>query len=107
MTDEERFTIIGRVVSEHEEAKRHLGALHARAENWSRLFYAIATAMSPSAAPGGSWTATDTHFSGSQGSAPVSGAVPSWADVRQLLDEIEATKTRIEQLAQRRKDLGV
>lgn len=106
MTDNERFQIVGRVVSEHEAAKRHLAVLKAKGKTTAEFLAAMGRALSDE----GAWRVETTGFTvqrcgGSGG--PVSGEWPTVDAVTALLQEIADTKARIVSLDAQRKELGV
>ena len=122
MTDQEQYQIIGKVVSDHEKAKKHLVVLKAKGETLAEFLYRVGSALSGEAAwsmSGQSLTVKGSdsvqhfgivhHGPDDQHAmpGPVSGEWPTSEAVFELLQEIEDTKTQIKQLEQQRAELGV
>lgn len=106
MTDDEKYRIIGRVVSDHEDSKKHLAALETKANTLGDFIQQVAIVLAGKSkltiAPTG-----EILVKSSDASRGGRGVWPTLDEIRTLLDEIAATRTEIEQLARQRRELGV
>ena len=108
MSDDERYQIIGKVVSDHEAAKKHLAALQAKAANTAELFHAIANVLTGNADSIAASPDTDEFgVKNRHSGAKSNGRYPAWQDVARLVADIAETKKQIGELEARRKDLGI
>jgi hypothetical protein len=105
MSDDEQDQIIGRVVREHEKAKKLLAALKVKAAALATVITGVANVLSEHA----DWSHTGDrfHIKNRHNGQETDGRWPTWDEICRLLDEIESTRGDIETLAQRRKELGV
>lgn len=107
MTDTELDQIVGRVVREHEAAKKHLAALKAQGEQIAEFICRMAATLADSDTR---WRATARGFTiwrPVTAAVGITGEWPSVDVVTQLLQDLDATKARLADLAAQRKDLGV
>lgn len=108
MSDEERYQIIGKVVADHEDAKKLLAALQAKAAAMGEFLHDAASVLQGNAT--WEWNPTQVQIKLTHAGKRTSyghGAWPTLADAKQLTEEMDATKARIEALQGRRKELGV
>lgn len=105
MSDEERFQIIGKVVSEHEAAKKELALLQSKGKASGDTLRAVANALADKV---DAWSIEGDRFLTRSGHETTQGPLPlSWDDIVRLLSAIRETKTRIAELDAERKRLGV
>lgn len=109
MTDEERYRIIGQVVSNHEEAKKILAALLAKAKSLSTMVADVAKALDQvsdfSRPEGGDAFIVRERHGGSRKYAVR--AWPSFDQISDLFAEIASTHTEIATLERQRRELGI
>ena len=105
MTDQEKYQIIGKVVSDHETAKKQLVVLLAKAKDIGNEINAVANVLRGNA---------DCRFDGKafqikNRMTTRSDTVvwPTVDEVRQLIEAIDATRDDIASLESQRKALGV
>ena len=105
MTDQEKYQIIGKVVSDHETAKKQLVVLLAKGKDIGDGINAVANVL---------WGKADCMFDGkafqtTDRITKRSNTVvwPTVDEVRQLIEAIDATRDDIASLESQRKDLGV
>ena len=106
MTDTEQYQIIGQVVKTHEDAKKHMAVLKAKAKSTAEFIYQVGSALSGEA----SWTSNDGTLTISRHNnyaASAKGQWPSESDVLAVLREISDLKKEIENLEKQRRELGV
>jgi hypothetical protein len=106
MSDEERYQIIGKTVSDHESAKRHLATLQAKAKPMSEFLYLVGSALTEQA----TWSVDGNGFTVKRfnsGGGPVTAHWPTAENVSALLQEIADTKAHIAELDRQRKAFGV
>jgi hypothetical protein len=105
MSDDERFQIIGKVVSDHEAAKKHLATLKVKAKALSEFLYIVGSALAGEA----TWSVAGTTFTVKRFNAggPVTGEWPTAGSLAALLQEITDTHSQITLLEKQRKDLGI
>lgn len=104
MSDDEKYQIIGKVVSDHEAAKKHLAALKAKGKSLAEFVHLVASALADEA----TWTVgREFTIKRSIDGRVTTADWPLREDIVALLTEIAETKVRIATLEQQRKDLGV
>jgi hypothetical protein len=105
MSDDEKYQIIGKVVSDHEEAKKHLAALFAKVDRLKAFLNGVGHALDGRASlsvAGDKITVRIANMSDNH-----TEVWPSWGDLAALMQEIKDTNQRIETLETQRKGLGV
>ncbi len=106
MTDQEKYQIIGKVVSDHEKAKKHLVVLFAKGKDLGEGLHAVANVLMNNAS--GMFDGKAFQIKSRHGGRLIHTVVwPSEDEVRQLIEEIDTTRNDIASLEQQRKELGV
>lgn len=105
MTDQEQYQIIGKVVSDHEQAKKRLAALVAKAKTVGEELHAIANVLTQNAdcTFDGETFVTKNRNNGQRTTA----SLPSFGAVHELVMDIETTRATIADLEARRRDMGI
>jgi hypothetical protein len=106
VTDTEQYQIIGQVVKTHEDAKRHMTTLKAKAKAMAEFIYQVGSALSGEA----SWASGDGTLTISRHNNYAGGAKGQWPsenDVLAVLRQMSDLKKEIESLEKQRKELGV
>jgi gas vesicle protein len=106
VTDTEQYQIIGQVVKTHEDAKRHMTILKAKAKAMAEFIYQVGSALSGEA----SWASSDGTLTISRHNNYAGGAKGQWPsenDVLAVLRQMSDLKKEIESLEKQRKELGV
>ena len=105
MSDEDRYRMIGKLVCDHEQAKKDLAALRAKASNLATLLHGVCAAL----VGGTEWQASGSSFSYklSSGGAASSGTLPTPGEIVDLLKAVTAAESSVKELEQERKELGV
>ena len=105
MTDQEQYQIIGKVVSDHENAKKRLAALLAKAKDLGQGLSAVTNVLRQNAdcRLDGDALQIKNHNSG----LSMTVMWPTGDELRQLILDIDTTRTAIASLEAQRKELGV
>lgn len=101
MSGQEQHEIIGRTVVQHGDAKRDLAALEAKARSVANSMRIVAQELSPAGV-----IYTGSGFSGGTLDSALE-KYPDRIEVAELLEEIRATKRKIEGLTKSLRDMGV
>jgi hypothetical protein len=107
MSDDEKFKIIGKVVSDHEAAKKRLEALQVKGKMVGEFLHLVANTLTGNAKIyelRGERGIKIAPFNMSRGGE---GDWPTFDELSALLREICSTKQQIEELGSQRKELGV
>lgn len=111
MTDEEKFTTVGKVVVQHEQAKQVLATAKEQGKRLHEVLAVVAAALNQKAdiaVLGDGVTFNARYHIGAALHSPTSVlAYPAWSEVEAVLDQIDTLATNIKELEARRKQLGV
>ena len=105
MTDQEQYQIIGKVVSDHEKAKKRLAALLVKAKDLGEDLSAVGNVLRQNADCQVDGDAFQIKNRNSGKSTTVTW--PTGDELRQLILDIDTTRTAIASLEAQRKELGV
>jgi hypothetical protein len=106
MSDEERQRLVGKLVLDHEQAKRHLAALQEQARAYAKTLGAIVAALSGHATYAIAGDVFTVKTTDSRTSIATE-RMPSPSDVAALLTELRRADQELKEFDARRREFGI